>query len=147
VEKTRGFPSPARTAVRSAGTLSVPMIRLFDQRDIAFLRAMPGYSVRMETAFRRRRCRIFRAYLRGLEAEFLSARTDLETLQIEFPEDYRHLSATLLRCRMRFAWALIPAYLCLFRYRWKLGTAGLAPVVQRLEGIRGEVRRSIPALS
>ena len=65
----------------------VPMIRLFDERDIEFLRAMPGYTGRMETEFRRRRCRIFRGYLRSLRVEFLVAQTELETLRIEFPED------------------------------------------------------------
>jgi hypothetical protein len=96
VEKTRSFPS-ARTAMPSADTLSVPMSRLFDQRDVEFLRAMPGYSARMETQFRRRRCRIFRAYLRSLQAEFLTAQTELETLRFESPEVYQHLSAILLR--------------------------------------------------
>jgi hypothetical protein len=39
---------------------------------------------------------------------------------------------------------MIPAYLCLLQYRWELGTAELAPVVQRFESIRGELRRWIP---
>jgi hypothetical protein len=122
------------------------MIRLFDERDIEFLRAVPGYTAHMETAFRRRRCRIFRGYLRSLRVEFLAAQTDLETLRIESPEDYHSLSMALLRCRMRFAWAMIPAYLCLFRYRWDLGRSGLEPVVLGLEGIRGEIRRWIPEI-
>jgi hypothetical protein len=116
----------------AADAASIPVIRLFDQRDILFLRSAPGYNPRMETGFRRRRCEIFRAYLRGLRAEFLAA---------------RQLAPGFLRCRMRFACALIPAYLCLFRYRWELGGSHLEPVVQRLEGVCGEMRRLISEIS
>src|ERR1035438_7902414 len=101
-------PNPARTARPAADTLSVPMIRLFDGRDIEFLRAVPGYTARMETQFRRRRCRIFRGYLRSLRARFLAAQVEMETVRIEAPEDYRQLALAMLRCRMRFAWAMIP---------------------------------------
>jgi hypothetical protein len=126
---------------------SVPMIRLFDERDIEFLRTVPRYTAHMEAEFRRRRCRIFRGYLRSLRAEFLMAQTELETLQIESPEDHQQLALAVVRCRMRFALAMIPAYLCLCRYRWQLGPAGLEQVVRRLEGIRGEIRRWIPGIS
>ena len=119
--------------MRAADPHSVPMIRLFDERDIEFLRAVPGYTARMEAEFRRRRCRIFRGYLRSLRAEFLVAQTELETLRIESPEDYEQLALLVMRCRMRFAWAMIPAYLCLFQYRWQLGSVGLERVVRRLE--------------
>src|ERR1017187_3477068 len=136
--KTRGIFTPVSAAIPAADTHSVPMIRLFDQRDIEFLRAVPGYTARMESEFRRRRCRIFRAYLRSLRAVFLAAQTEVETLRIESPEDYRPLALIMLRCRMRLAWAMIPANLCLLQYRWKLANVGLAPLVQRLEGIRGD---------
>ena len=123
------------------------MIRLFDQRDIEFLRSMPGYTARMETGFRRRRCRIFSGYLRSLRAEFLSARIEMDTLRIESPQDFQQLALIMLRCRMRFVWAMIPAWLCLFRYRWELGPANLAPVVHRFEAIRSEILRWIPEIS
>jgi hypothetical protein len=131
----------------AADAQSIPVIRLFDQRDIQFLRSAPGYNPHMETGFRRNRCRIFRAYLRSLRAEFGAARIELETLRIESPKDYRQLAPMVLRCRMRFAWAMIPAYLCLFRYRWELGRPGLGPVVQRFDGVCGEMRRWIPEIS
>ena len=142
--KTRSSPSPATAAMPAADAPSIPVIRLFDQRDILFLRSAPGYHPRMETRFRRRRCRVLRAYLLGLRAEFLAARVELETLRVESPKDYRQLAPMVLRCRLRFAWALIPAYLCLFRYRWELGGPRLQPVVERLDRVRGEVRRFIP---
>ena len=144
--KIRSSPSPDTAAMPAADVPSIPVIRLFDQRDILFLRSAPGYHPRMETGFRRRRCRVFRAYLRGLRAEFLAARVELETLRVESPKDYRQLAPMVLRCRLRFAWALIPAYLCLFRYRWELGGPRLEPVVQRLDGVRGEMRRFIPEI-
>ncbi len=131
----------------AADAHSIPIIRLFDEGDIQFLRSAPGYTPHVETMFRRRRCRIFRAYLRSLRAEFLAARMELETPPTEPRKDYRQLALMVLRCRMRFAWAMIPAYLCLFRYRWELGGSGLGPVVQRFGGIGGEMRRRIPEIS
>jgi hypothetical protein len=145
--KIRNSPSPATAAMPAADAPSIPVIRLFDQRDILFLRSAPGYNPRMETGFRRRRCGIFRAYLRGLRAQFLAARIELEALRVESPKDYRQLAPVFLRCRVRFAWAMIPAYLCLFRYRWELGGSHLEPVVQRLDAVCGEMRRFIPEIS
>lgn len=145
--KNRSFSSPARAAMPAADAHSIPVIRLFDQRDIQFLRSAPGYDRHMETGFRRRRCRIFRAYLRSLRAEFLAARMELEILRIESPKDYWRLAPMVLLCRIRLAWAMIPAYLCLFRYRWELGGSGLEPVVRRFDGVCGEMRRCIPEIS
>jgi hypothetical protein len=145
--KILSISSPVAMTMPSHDAHAVPMIRLFDERDIAFLRTMPGYTPRMETEFRRRRCRIFRGYLRSLKAEFLAAQTELETLQIESPGDYQQLAMMVLRCRMHFAWAAIPAYLCLLQYRWDLGIAPLGPVVQRFEAIRSEIRSWIPEIS
>jgi hypothetical protein len=145
--KTRSLSSTGRPGMPATEAHSVPMIRLFDERDIEFLRAMPGYTRRMETEFRRRRCRIFRGYLRSLRVEFLVAQTELETLRIEFPEDRQQLAMMAMSGRMHFNSAMIAAYLCLFQYRWDLGGAGLGPVVRRFEEIRGEIRRWIPRTS
>jgi hypothetical protein len=145
--KTRSLSGTGRLGMPTTEAHSVPMIRLFDERDIEFLRTMPGYTRQMETEFRRRRCRIFRGYLRSLRAEFLVAETELETLRIEFPEDHRQLALTGMNCRVRFACATIAAYVRLFQYRWDLGGAGLEPVVRRFEDIRGETRRWIPRIS
>ena len=131
----------------AADAHSIPVIRLFDQRDIQFLRSAPGYDRHMETGFRRRRCRIFRAYLRGLRTEFQAARIELEALRVRSPKDYWRLAPMVLRCSMRLAWAMIPAYLCLLRYRWALGGSGLEPVVQRFDGVCSEMRRGIPEIS
>jgi hypothetical protein len=137
----------SRLSMPPADAHSVPMSRLFDAQDIEFLRGVPGYTRRMETGFRRRRCRIFLGYLRSLRAEFLAAQTDLETLRIESPDDYQQVALMLLRCRMRFAWAMIPAYVCLFQFRWELGSTNLGLLVQRFEDIRGEIRHWLPEIS
>jgi hypothetical protein len=42
---------------------------------------------------------------------------------------------------------MIPANLCLWRYRWALGRSRLEPVVQRLDGLCGEMRRFVSELS
>ena len=145
--KTRSSHGPARAAIPAADAPSIPEARLFDQRDILFLRSAPGYNPQMETGFRRRRCGVFRAYLRGLRAEFRVARIELGTLRVQSPKDYRQLASQVVRCRRRFAWAMIPANLCLWRYRWALGRSRLEPVVQRLDGLCGEMRRFVSELS
>jgi hypothetical protein len=144
--KVRCISDPAKIAVPSRDAQPVPMMRLFDRRDIAFLRAVPGYTARMEGEFRRRRCRVFREYLRSLRAELVSAQSELETLRIGPLDDYQPLALLVLRCRVRLACAMIPAYFCLLRYRWDLGSVNLRPVVQRFEGIRGEMRHWIPEI-
>jgi hypothetical protein len=42
---------------------------------------------------------------------------------------------------------MVPAYRCLFQYRCKLGRVDLAPVAQRFQAIRDEIRRWTFALS
>ena len=123
------------------------MIRLFDQCDIEFLRTLPGYTRRLEIEFRRRRCRILLGYLRTLRAEFLAAQTRLETLRIESPEVHHQVALLVMRCRTRFVCAMVPAYLCLFQYRWGLGSAALGPVVECFETIRAELHQWIPGLA
>ena len=71
----------------------------------------------------------------------------METLRIESPEVHQQVALLMMRCRMRFACAMVPAYLCLFQYRWELGSADLGPVVQRFESIRDELRRLIPGIA
>ena len=148
VMKTRSsFAAGRRCTAGTEAHSLIPVLRLFDQRDIEFLRTLPGYTRRMEAEFRRRRCRIFRGYLRSLRAEFLVARTEAETLRIEFPDEHEHAALMATGCRVRFAWAMTAAYFCLLRYRWDLGGSGLGPVVRRFEGIRGEIRRWAPGIS
>src|ERR1019366_1117624 len=62
------------------------------------------YNPQMEAGFRRRRCGVFRAYLRGLRAEFRVARIELGTLRVQSPE---RLPAT------RVAGCALPQALCL----------------------------------
>lgn len=111
------------------------MSRLFEQVDIEFLRSVPGYTRRVETAFRRRRCRIFCGYLRNERAE-------LEEILAEFDTPASILSA--MHYRLDFASALIPAYARLFRYRWGWGTVQLRDVLLRFDALLAEVRLCIP---
>ena len=123
-----------------------PMMRLFDGRDIEFLRTMPGQTEAGVSEFRRRRCRIFRGYLLSVRAEFLEALTDLET-RGDGPEDRRELAFAPFHYRLQFAAAMIPAYVHLFRYRWGLGNADLTGVVQRFDTILEGLRHWLPQVS
>jgi hypothetical protein len=132
---------PVRLALAGPGTAthtvlvetqpnSLPMTRLFDECDIEFLRALPGHTGKAEAEFRRRRCRIFRAYLLGLRAGFLR----------ELNEPDMPAGAGVLRYRLEFALAMLPAYGRLFRYRWGLGNVDLTDVVQRFDAILAGLR-------
>src|SRR5260370_8275792 len=100
--KARSFPTAGSPAMPATETHSVPMMRLFDERDIEFLRAVPGYTRHMETEFRRRRCRIFRGYLRSRRGEFLGGQTELETLRIGVPKNPLQLALEAKSPRIRF---------------------------------------------
>jgi hypothetical protein len=125
----------------------IPMSRLFERADIEFLRTRPEFTRRMETAFRCRRCRIFRGYLRGMRAALLEIRTEFDTLGIECPELQQELALVLLRGKLRFAWAMAAAHVCLWRYRWSLGDVNSGDTVYRLESILDEIRIWLPELS
>src|SRR5260370_27241474 len=85
---------------------SLPMMRLFDSRDIEFLRSVPGYSRRGETVFRRRRCWIFREYLASVRAEFTGVIEDIEDLAEDLPGQ-QELASWQLRCRLQLEAAMI----------------------------------------
>ncbi len=80
---------------------------------------MPGYRRQVEIDFRRKRCQIFGDYLIGIRTEFLEAMAELEDAGQD--SGYRQANSLgLLRVRLQFAAAMIPANLRLFQYRWKL---------------------------
>jgi len=107
--------------------------RLFDARDIEFLRSSPGYSAGAETAFRRRRCEIFRGYLRTVHAELE------ETLA-----GFDHLDGRREFLRLRFAIALVPACFRLLRYRWGTGGVPLLHLIERFDHLLADARHGIP---
>ncbi len=122
---------------------SLPMMRLFDRRDIEFLRSVPGYTRRGETVFRRRRCWIFREYLASVRAEFTGVIEEIEDLA-EDSAGQQELASWQLRCRMQLAAAMISAYVSLLRYRWSMGSVHLTDVVQRFDAILADLRQWIP---
>jgi hypothetical protein len=124
-------------------THALAIARLFDGRDIEFLRRVPGYGRQVEDEFRRKRCRIFSEYLIGIRTEFLQALAELEDVCQE--SGYRPANLWgLLRVRLQFAAAMIPANLRLVQYRCKLDPVPLKGVVERFDAILAEVRQWCP---
>jgi hypothetical protein len=118
------------------------MARLFDRRDIEFLRNAPGYTRLAEAEFRRRRRGIFRGYLDSMRAEFSSALEELEDLAEEAPG--QEWPGWTWRCRLQFEATMITAHIRQLRYRWNLGPVQLSDVVQRFDTVLTEIRRWIP---
>ncbi len=123
------------------------MSRLLNSGDIDFLRRLPGFTPRMESGFRSRRCRIFRGYLRGLRAELMEINTEFDTLAIECPELKQELALALFHGRLRFASTMLAAHICLWRYRWGLGKPDCGHLIHRFDVIRDDMRRWIPEIS
>jgi hypothetical protein len=122
---------------------TLPMTRLFDRRDIEFLRSVPGYTRRGETVFRQRRCWIFREYLASVRAEFTGVIEEIEDRAEDSPGQ-QELASWQLRCRMQLEAAMIRAYIGLLRYRWSMGSVHLTDVVQRFDAILADLRQWIP---
>jgi hypothetical protein len=119
------------------------MMRLFDSRDIEFLRSVPGYTRRGEAVFRRRRCWIFREYLASIRAEFTGVIEEIEDL-VEDSAGRQEPASWQLGCRMHLEAAMIAAHISLLRYRWNIGSVHLTDVVQRFDAILTDLRQWIP---
>jgi hypothetical protein len=121
------------------------MLRLLDSRDIEFLRSQPGFTPKLESALRFRRCQIFREYLRGLEMDFMRVCTALKVLLVQEEQDRPDLSALLIQYRIMFATTLLAIHFRLFLYRFGIGTVDAGSLVRLFDVVRLELRQLVPA--
>ena len=122
-----------------------PMIRLLDERDLEFIRSLPGFTPRMAIHFREERCRIFRAYLEIMEGDFARVCTAVKVLMLQSQFDRPDLASELLRLQATFALAdsLIRARLLL--YRFGIGRVDVSVLVRTFDSMRLELQSLVPA--
>ena len=122
-----------------------PMIRLLDSHEIDFLRSQPGFTSKMESNLRARRCQIFRGYLRCLETDFQRVCTALKLVLVHSEQDRPDLSAVLDHHQMMFASCLLAAHVRLFLYRWGVCTVEVDSLIKIFDVMRLELRNMVPA--
>ena len=122
-----------------------PMARLLDSADFEFLRTQPGITRRQIVSIRHQRCRIFRGYLRSLNADFGRVTMALKLLIAESGEDRADLAKLLLRHQTLFACAMIRVQLRLLLYSCGLGQVDVSGLVTLFNGMRQELMTMVPA--
>jgi hypothetical protein len=127
----------------------LPMARLLNVEDLAFLGAQPGSTRACGQKFRAERRVIFRKYLRNLARDFERLHRAARMLLLCAPQDRPDYAAALVRQRIRFA-----ATVVLVRWRLLLNWIGGAavdtsPLVEALEAMNAQVRElaAAPALA
>lgn len=122
-----------------------PMMRLLDSEDFEFLRSQPGVTAGQIASIRTQRCRIFRGYLRSLNADFGRVCMALKLRIAESGEDRADLARVLLRHQAQFARTMIRVQFRLLLYRWGLGRVEVFSLVNLLAGMRQELMTIAPA--
>jgi hypothetical protein len=122
-----------------------PMLRLLDPRDLDFLRSQPGFSRKMESGFRRQRCKIFRSYLRQLNGDFQQVCTALKLVMVQSSADRPDLAATLLRQQVWFKVGMLAVHFRLLLYGCGIGSVEVDGLLKLFDGMRLELRSLVPA--
>jgi hypothetical protein len=122
-----------------------PMMRLLDSRDIEFLRSQAGFTPKMESEMRARRCQIFRGYLRCLDMDFQRVCTALKLVLVQSEQDRPDLSGVLLHNQILFATGLLAVQFRLILYGWGICTVDADRLVRIFDGMAFELRHLVPA--
>lgn len=121
-----------------------PMARLLDSADFEFLRSQPGVTRWQIVRIRLQRCRIFRGYLRSLNADFGHVCMALKVLIAESGEDRADLAGVLLRHQSQFACAMIRVQCRLLLYTLGVGRVDVSGLVTLFDGMRQELMTMAP---
>ncbi|MBZ5620390.1 MAG: hypothetical protein LAQ69_16945 [Acidobacteriia bacterium] len=121
-----------------------PMIRLLDGEDLKFLRSQPGFTPEMAAKLRIQRCRIFRGYLRCLNADFGRICAAMKVLMVQSRDDRPDLAAALVRQQARFMSGMLMVQFRLFLYRWGVGAVDVSALVTVFDLMRLELRTLVP---
>ncbi len=122
-----------------------PMLRLLDEEDFKFLRNQPGFVPDMETELRIQRYRMFRGYLRSLDADFGRICMALKCILVRSKIDRPDLASALVRTQMVFAYRKMAIQFEVVLFRYGLGTVDASGLVKLFDGMRLELQALVPA--
>jgi hypothetical protein len=125
----------------------LPMARLLNFDDIAFLRAQPGFAPEMEYRLRLQRCQLFRGYLRCLNSDFKRVATALKVLLTQSQHDRPDLAAALVQHQIRFAATMLNVRARLFLFQYGVGTVEVDALLRIFDAMRVELGALVPASS
>ena len=121
-----------------------PMMRLLADEEFEFLRSQ-AMRPRQIARIRARRCRIFRGYLRSLDADFARVCLAVKFLIAESQEDRADLARVLLRQQARFGTAMLRVQFRLLMYNCGLGSVDVSALVGLFDGMRRQMMTLAPA--
>lgn len=122
-----------------------PMKRLLAADDLDQCRSRPDYTPELFAKFRRERCRIFRGYLRCLQADFQRVSMALRIVMVQSRYDRPDLAAALMRSQRQFALGLMLVHCRLALYQWGLAGVDVADLLKVFDTARMELRSLVPA--
>jgi hypothetical protein len=122
-----------------------PMARLLDSGDLEFLRSQPGFTPGILRQVRKKRCQIFRGYLRCLQNDFWKVCAAIHLVMVQSDQNWPGLAAALLGHRLMFAAGMAMAQCRLILYRWGVCGVDVAGLVKRFDRMRSELRTLVPA--
>ena len=121
-----------------------PMLRLLDDSDLQSLRQRSDIGPREIAEFRHERSRIFRDYLKRLNADFASVCLALKVVMLQSQVDRPDLASTLLRTQIRFALGLVWVQARLGLYDLGIGTVQVEGLLTLFDSMRLELRSLTP---
>lgn len=121
-----------------------PMLRLLDGTELRLLRSQPGATPKLVARFRRERCRIFREYLRSINADFTRVSFALKLLMTQASADRPDLASLLIRAQASFAAGMLLVRMQLVLYSVGIGKVHPEALLQAFERIRLELRTILP---
>jgi hypothetical protein len=121
-----------------------PMLRLLDADDLDFLSSQPGVTPGMVAALRVQRTRIFRGYLKSLEADFARVCFAIKLLMVQSKCDRPDLAGALVHQQTRFALAVLMVNVRVLLYRYGLSTGSAQDLIQIFDSMRMELRTLMP---
>lgn len=122
-----------------------PMKRLLAADDFDQCRLRPDYTPKLAADFRRERCRIFRGYLRCLQADFQRVSMALRIVMVQSRYDRPDLAAALVRSQRQFALGLMLVHCRLALYQFGLAGVDVADLLKVFDTARMELRSLVPS--
>ena len=121
-----------------------PMMRLLDRAELRFLQTQHDWDRKQLDEFRSGRIRLFRQYLKRLNADFSSVCMALKIVMMQSDIDRPDLGTTLLHSQLRFALGMVAIQVRLAFYAFGIGRVETAGLLSLFDHMRLELRQIVP---